>query len=365
MLPGSELKIEGFRCFRSLTVGGLTRVNLIVGANNSGKTALLEAVELFATDVSETRLIANAERRGELYSHASTATAANGAISFDLRSLFLGRPGVLSAPNQFSISVGAGLDKVLVQSGKFERHGDNFVITHPPPDPEPGLRIKGRNTDKVRTVALGTEVGFSSEVAARLVKIAQDTPGVHFVPSGGVSSNKVRELWSGIYGYARLEMLVHDALALVDDSIERLVVAPAQNTLAGWDGVYLNQKGSEDRLPIASFGDGMKKITQLALSMVRSRGGILLTDEIDEGLHYTALPRLWRYVVESARLLGVQVFATTHGKDCLEAIARLYADNPALAADISVHRLDRDCERSVDTPAAQVASLLEAGMELR
>jgi AAA15 family ATPase/GTPase len=46
--------IKNFRCFKDLTVEPLERVNLIAGANNVGKTALLEAIFMFigAPDIS-------------------------------------------------------------------------------------------------------------------------------------------------------------------------------------------------------------------------------------------------------------------------------------------------------------------------
>src|SRR5262245_27193944 len=39
-----ELTLKNFRAFRELHLTGLGRVNLLVGANNSGKTSVLEAV---------------------------------------------------------------------------------------------------------------------------------------------------------------------------------------------------------------------------------------------------------------------------------------------------------------------------------
>src|SRR5260370_31076231 len=48
----TSIEIENFRCFKKLTVGGLTPVNLIVGANNAGKTALLEAIEAVVSEES-------------------------------------------------------------------------------------------------------------------------------------------------------------------------------------------------------------------------------------------------------------------------------------------------------------------------
>ncbi len=40
--------VKNYRCFRDFTIGGLERVNLIAGKNNTGKTALLEALFLFS-----------------------------------------------------------------------------------------------------------------------------------------------------------------------------------------------------------------------------------------------------------------------------------------------------------------------------
>src|SRR4051812_1971192 len=38
--------VKNFRCFSGLVLGPLARVNLIAGKNNTGKTALLEAIHL-------------------------------------------------------------------------------------------------------------------------------------------------------------------------------------------------------------------------------------------------------------------------------------------------------------------------------
>lgn len=42
-----SLEIKGYRCFEHLTIEKLGRVNLIVGKNNVGKTALLEALRIY------------------------------------------------------------------------------------------------------------------------------------------------------------------------------------------------------------------------------------------------------------------------------------------------------------------------------
>ena len=42
----TSFTIKGFRCFEHLTIDPLARINLIAGKNNTGKTALLEALWL-------------------------------------------------------------------------------------------------------------------------------------------------------------------------------------------------------------------------------------------------------------------------------------------------------------------------------
>ncbi|MBI4326874.1 MAG: AAA family ATPase [Chloroflexi bacterium] len=42
----TKIQIKNFRCFRELEIAPLRRINLITGQNNTGKTALLEALML-------------------------------------------------------------------------------------------------------------------------------------------------------------------------------------------------------------------------------------------------------------------------------------------------------------------------------
>ena len=51
----TSVEIENFRCFQKLRVDGLAQVNLIVGANNAGKTVLLEAIAEYVEMEMEAR----------------------------------------------------------------------------------------------------------------------------------------------------------------------------------------------------------------------------------------------------------------------------------------------------------------------
>ena len=57
----------------------------------------------------------------------------------------------------------------------------------------------------------------------------------------------------------------------------------------------------------------------IALALVNAKDGMLLIDEVDTGLHYSVLPDLWKLIFEVAHRLNVQVFATSHSWDCIQA----------------------------------------------
>jgi AAA15 family ATPase/GTPase len=45
----SGIQIEGYRGFRQFEMSNLGRVNLLVGTNNSGKTSVLEAIDILSS----------------------------------------------------------------------------------------------------------------------------------------------------------------------------------------------------------------------------------------------------------------------------------------------------------------------------
>lgn len=63
-----SLELEGFRGFKEFSMPQLGVVNLLLGKNNSGKSSVLEAVELLLAQGSAGPLWMALSRRGELLS---------------------------------------------------------------------------------------------------------------------------------------------------------------------------------------------------------------------------------------------------------------------------------------------------------
>lgn len=62
----STIELEGYRGFKRYRLKGLSRVNLLVGKNNCGKTSILEAVHLLASGADPAVLASTAWQRGEV-----------------------------------------------------------------------------------------------------------------------------------------------------------------------------------------------------------------------------------------------------------------------------------------------------------
>ena len=110
------------------------------------------------------------------------------------------------------------------------------------------------------------------------------------------------------------------------------------------------------------MGDGIWRLLGIALALVRARGGILLVDEIDTGLHYTVLTKMWQLVYETAKRLDVQVFATTHSRDCYEALGEVTEPG---RQDISLQRIERGRPEAVAYREAILRTAAERGLEVR
>lgn len=88
----------------------------------------------------------------------------------------------------------------------------------------------------------------------------------------------------------------------------------------------------------------MNRIFAMTVGLIRAEDGILLIDEIENGLHYSVQPDLWQMIFETAKELDVQVFATTHSFDCIRAFQQAAEESGAEGRLISLRRSKREDE---------------------
>ena len=189
---------------------------------------------------------------------------------------------------------------------------------------------------------------------------------VQFVGTNGMLGEETIRLFEDVV-LTENEKHVVQSLRIIDQRIERIAsvgIQPRPYPRGGPSGIFVRLNGVDDRVPIGSAGDGMWRMLGLALAVANAKGGVLLVDEIDTGLHYSVMGDMWRMVSERAAALDVQVFATTHSRDCYESLAAiLKSDSPSSLA--TIQRIDPSRERAIRFSNDEIVAAAARGIEVR
>jgi AAA15 family ATPase/GTPase len=71
------------------------------------------------------------------------------------------------------------------------------------------------------------------------------------------------------------------------------------------------------------FGDGLRHYISIICALYACENGYLFIDEIDNGIHYSQLDKLWELILTLSKKTNYQLFAITHSKEMLESFARV------------------------------------------
>lgn len=347
-----NLTISGFRTFRELHVDRLTRVNLFVGTNNAGKTSILEAAEVLTIGRAQ-GLFRSPRRRGEEI--LASDERERPTHEADPSHLFHGHE--ISPGACFSVSGDGDIQRFLrceISEEKGGRQGTLFPIE------VAALSLHLRSHLAESLLALSPFGGllrtdwqtFASEI----------NPPVHFLGTEEVNARRLGQLWDAVV-LTPEEEGVTEALRIIEPGIERIAFLSDSPRVAR--NIFLKLSDSEQRLPLGSVGDGLKRLLALALHLFSAKGGFLLVDEIDTGLHHTVMVNMWKLVIETARRLDVQVLATSHSLDCVHALAWVREQNPDLASDVTMHRVEKDATKTVAFTSDELLIAAQHHLELR
>ncbi|MGI0490978.1 AAA family ATPase [Alkalinema pantanalense CENA528] len=348
-----SLKIENFRRFDSFELKQLGRVNLLVGENNSGKTSVLEALILLLSRWDLEPLGRIMIARGEFFINSKAQT------ELDLCHLFrdhdLGRLSIRGQHDSFQEQLTLAVRETFTPQGFSELLGDleldiEWVLQHQEQD-SPELQHRSLN--------LSPSGGWPMPSAQRSRKEKKlQSPQVYFIPVAPIVIEELFKLFEDIQ-LTPQENLVYQALRTIEPQCERIAGKPTHNRFE------VKLAGQEQPIPLGSMGDGMSRILRLALGMANAQGGVLLVDEIDTGLHFTAMVDMWKMIWKTAQKLNVQVFATTHSRDCWESLAEMAESEMAGENEIMIHRIEKAKSSSVTFDSQQMAIAVEEGIEVR
>lgn len=103
----------------------------------------------------------------------------------------------------------------------------------------------------------------------------------------------------------------------------------------------------------------------IVLAIANAPNGVVLIDEIENGLHYSVQSKVWRAIAQAARVSNVQVFATTHSWECLVKAHEAFAEDEIY--DLRWHRLQNVSGeiQAVSHDREMIEAALYSGVEIR
>ncbi len=361
----NSIKLENFRAFRELDIVGLGRVNLITGRNNVGKSSVLEGLRILAHDASPDVISEILRGREEDMDGVNEDRGyADVEELFQASALFHGFPQLSDLSDDISIAT-SGHERQMALTMRLGWFADEHID-------EVRRRLVEQPTD-----LFGEPMGFAALVTElngrkRILRQEHFTrayrfgsrdvhhelsdnifrPCVYAGPYGGERTDALEDMWDNI-ALSDYQSYVLKSLKLIDSRITALAMVGSDGSMTRRARSRIAMVRSENiprRVPLRSYGDGLNRLFSVILSLVNARGGLLLIDEFENGLHWTIHLDAWRTVFQHAKELDIQVFATTHSWDVIEAFQQASAESSERGV---LTRLVRHEERIIPTIFAE------------
>lgn len=360
-----SFKLQNFRCFSALELTNLKRVNVITGANSSGKSALLEALLCAARGTPDALLVTNALRSvgiigphnfRALWDHLFYAAKGYGIqrtadkIEFNY---------IDTDQNKYSVEI-------------------KFAELGPIPQPQPQPSVIGRSA------GLSTEAP-TPLLISRSVTSADGDPentstNITLNSQGQIQGSSIVSnlgpavfLFSSVMDYAEVDNVVwfsqlrqkgmhKELVRFIRDQFPFIadieVLAPF-----GSSGLFASLKsGGVRRLQLIS--SGINKIITILLACANATNGVILVDEIENGIFYEKYEFMWSVLYKFAQRFSCQLFVTSHSLECLQNLAPVIGDN---VDDFSLIRTERQNGKCIayQISGAAMAAALSGKNEIR
>lgn len=310
-----SIHIQGFKGFKDTHIGPLRKVNLVVGGQNVGKTSLLEAVY---APTHRTSFI-GAVFRG------------NGNPSSDgdlrrFRDMTFG-----STFNSIELHFGANEGRVRIQK-------DGYVVNPFLPG--------GHDND---LVYFGVQPKLKSNRYMNALSVPIHLP------------NQFEQI--NLFGKVILRRKKLQLLSLLREIEPRLqdvnAISPDDE-----NRIYAELSDVPVALPLHQLGHGFSRLFYLYANLLSTDSQLALIDEVENGIHYSALPVLMQGIKNVAKERDVQTIMTTHSMDCIKAASKVFEDSPEDFQVIRLVRTEDNIEADM-IPGDAVQAVIEADGEVR
>ncbi|MDD2829711.1 MAG: AAA family ATPase [Sulfuricurvum sp.] len=268
----NTIEINNFKCFHNFKAEGLGRVNLIGGKNNVGKTSFMEACYI-------------------------------NIMAMNIKSFV----GSLQSIKYMRENLNILENRLIDDTKKFVEQTNNISVSsninnaHFNIDENEGIKKYHFEFNKQIIDVNANEFSYDLNLIHNIV----------FIDNFGFGNSQIKDAYLSIQKKDK-EQFLNDILHTFDNRIEKIIAGDIPQCRV--NGVWLD---------LTELGDGARHLVSIITSLFKCENGYLFIDELDNGIHYTQLDELWEIILKVSKEQNVQVFATTHSKECIESFNRI------------------------------------------
>lgn len=296
----SSFHIGSFKKFYDLKVNGLNKVNIFAGVNNAGKSSILELVYI-VTRLGDTKDIqaVNKHRNKSGVKVSNRTTFEHLPEFISVNAIFNGKEIVVSSNSSTEVEIdnksgfiGRLLSDTTYLDNKFHYHSDFY-------------------DDKTRYHATSNSTLCNSVVSFS-------------------SSIDEEEVFKNCYKKAVSNGAKSRVINFIRENIESEI---KDIELSDSEGNFVvTYDNSSRNMDLSQYGDGLQKVFYLGIKFAACSNGVLLLDEVENGIHKDLLTKFTKLIQEMSEIYNVQVFVTSHSKECIDSFVNNGYGNDRISA---------------------------------
>jgi predicted ATP-dependent endonuclease of OLD family len=346
--------IHQFRGLRDLELKDLGRINLLVGLNNSGKTSVLEALSVYCHPLDIKVWLSTANQREQdigvyrirlldaiewLFTHNSASI-----VEPDKPIILISSTGLFSVKKLIASYEEMEQISLSEESNIRNISNEEEIENEDTPRVKKGIKLKievfaddgyqlslfGEPPACITDFLLWEDERFYRLPGKRepSLKTSVVTPSSHRSEVG-----QFRLLSEATFQNFKADVI--QLLKQIDNNISDIEILLPPESISSRFNIYIQHK-KLGLAPVSTFGDGIRRLLHIALKLASVKGGILLIDELESTIHTEALQSSFQWLVKWCTEMDVQLFATTHSLEAVDALLEVTESD----SDLVLYRLE-------------------------
>lgn len=346
--------IHQFRGLRDLELKDLGRINLLVGLNNSGKTSVLEALSVYCHPLDIKVWLSTANQREQdigvyrirlldaikwLFTHNSASI-----VEPDKPIILISSTGLFSVKKLIASYEEMEQISLSEESNIRNISNEEEIENEDTPRVKKGIKLKievfaddgyqlslfGEPPACITDFLLWEDERFYRLPGKRepSLRTSVVTPSSHRSEVG-----QFRLLSEATFQNFKADVI--QLLKQIDNNISDIEILLPPESISSRFNIYIQHK-KLGLAPVSTFGDGIRRLLHIALKLASVKGGILLIDELESTIHTEALQSSFQWLVKWCTEMDVQLFATTHSLEAVDALLEVTESD----SDLVLYRLE-------------------------